>query len=1111
MSRDANYSSKTTEINFGVININAYIPIILDLDELNYDQWSELFTIHCKTFRVYGYLMGTTKSTGPNDKEWDKHDNLVKLWIYGTISKELVKRVLKKNLKASDFYKNLKDVFHDNKDARAMQLNTELHNLSIGNLSITQYFTKIKDISDLLANIKAPVSEKRSMLLIKESILNRENNTSSLSSPSTPSILITTSKNRNYVITLLVAIVGLVIGVDMCMMVFAMLHLDLVLTMDRMLCILLFPQAFNTMNLKEGRNARWYMDMGAISHLPSDSDGSLSHYKAGLVANGRSQIEGIDCDETFSSVVKPATVHTVLSLALSRDWPVHQLDVKNAFLHGSLSETVYMHQLPGFTDSAHPDYWDISSLHSEFAMTDLGPFYYFLGISSLRIGSGMFLSQLKYASEILEQAHMEHCNPCQTPVDIESKLGLDGDPVADPTLYRSHVALKQILHYIRANAVAETAWLWNLLLELQSPLHSATLVYCDNVMVVTPLILLDALRNAFVNFEMICLFIIELLEQAPHPLEYVPDLMELEDHVPVYIPEPEHLEDLVPAEDEAPIEPYITEPESDIPELTRLPRKMDYIGRRVDHSFVDTVDTRVRDTEKRTMAAVEVVNLRVSYQADVRRRESLGFYSRHQEAQEDQAVVRAQIEILRRERLTYEQENIQTYDRAIEHIIRTQALEAGARIDTLEDTGSSAWYGNWKKKYAVTLPLCTKRNYHHKGQCAPKCNICKKISYLAQNCRTPAAAEYQRTLTCYECRGIDRHLGEIVFGKPFIEETGLVNDEEKGTIMFEQGDGKITFKMPYTMEIFKQIGLMGLSTDSIPRSAHKENFGHGKMHYYQSLLIGNEYKHDEGDSREIRHLMRLEKEMMDNKGEVTRNYPEEPFTHKEEMAFSDSEVHNDKPCTKSCLKNYETLKKQYDDLLAKLHESIFKASTYKRGLDTIEAQLVTYRKNEVLFSEEVVILKREVRIKQYEINVLKSELEKVKQEKDGIDFKIEKFENASKDLDKLLGSQITDNSKKGLGYSAVPPPHPLIYNRPNKLDLSYLGLEDFQQPEFEVYGLRANKSVCENSSNETKKNFDAPLIEEWVSDNEDEVESPVMEEKKTVVPTIPKVDVVRPK
>ncbi|GJR66081.1 hypothetical protein Tco_0012146 [Tanacetum coccineum] len=215
------------------------------------------------------------------------------------------------------------------------------------------------------------------------------------------------------------------------------------------------------------------------------------------------------------------------------------------------------------------------------------------------------------------------------------------------------------------------------------------------------------------------------------------------------------------------------------------------------------------------------------------------------------------------------------------------------------------------------------------------------------------------------------------------------------------------------------------------------------------------------------------------------------------MASSDPEV---KTCSKTCLKNYESLKKQYDDLVAKKHETEFKAITYKRGLDTVEAQLVTYRKNEVLFSEEVAVLKREVGIKQYEINTLKTEFEKLKQEKDAIDFKIEKFGKASKDLDQLLGSQITDKSKKGFGYSAVPPPHPLIYNRPNKLDLSYSGLEEFQQPEFEGYGLRANKSVCENSSNETKKNYDAPLIEEWVSDNEDEVESPVVVKKKTIFP-----------
>ncbi|GKE78164.1 ribonuclease H-like domain-containing protein [Tanacetum coccineum] len=141
-----------------------------------------------------------------------------------------------------------------------------------------------------------------------------------------------------------------------------------------------------------------------------------------------------------------------------------------------------------------------------------------------------------------------------------------------------------------------------------------------------------------------------------------------------------------------------------------------------------------------------------------------------------------------------------------------------------------------------------------------------------------------------------------------------------------------------------------------------------------------------------------------------------------------------------------------DDFLVKLNEFEFKAATYKRGLATLEYQIITYKKNEVLFSEEVAVLKREVGCKNFEINVLKSKLEKVKQELDGIDFKIEKFDKASKDLDQLLGSQITDKSKKGLGYSAVPPPHPLIYNRPNKLDLSNSGLDEFKEPEFKGYG-----------------------------------------------------------
>jgi hypothetical protein len=85
------------------------------------------------------------------------------------------------------------------------------------------------------------------------------------------------------------------------------------------------------------------------------SDGSRDCCKARWVLRGFTQHPGVDYDETFSPVVKFAIVHAVLSLALSRDWAIHQLDVKNAFLHDTLTETVYCSQPIGFVDTVRPD------------------------------------------------------------------------------------------------------------------------------------------------------------------------------------------------------------------------------------------------------------------------------------------------------------------------------------------------------------------------------------------------------------------------------------------------------------------------------------------------------------------------------------------------------------------------------------------------------------------------------------------------------------------------------------------------------------------------------------------------------------------------------------
>jgi histone deacetylase 1/2 len=111
-----------------------------------------------------------------------------------------------------------------------------------------------------------------------------------------------------------------------------------------------------TWHLVPPQKNRNVIDCKWVYKIKRRSDGTIDRYKAWLVAKGFKQRYGIDYEDTFSPVVKAATIRLVLSLVMSQNWCLRQLDVTNAFLHGYLEEEVYMKQPPGYDDKTKHHY-----------------------------------------------------------------------------------------------------------------------------------------------------------------------------------------------------------------------------------------------------------------------------------------------------------------------------------------------------------------------------------------------------------------------------------------------------------------------------------------------------------------------------------------------------------------------------------------------------------------------------------------------------------------------------------------------------------------------------------------------------------------------------------
>ncbi|GJY68042.1 ribonuclease H-like domain-containing protein [Tanacetum coccineum] len=174
---------------------------------------------------------------------------------------------------------------------------------------------------------------------------------------------------------------------------------------------------------------------------------------------------------------------------------------------------------------------------------------------------------------------------------------------------------------------------------------------------------------------------------------------------------------------------------------------------------------------------------------------------------------------------------------------------------------------------------------------------------------------------------------------------------------------------------------------------------------------------------------------------------------------------------------YATLKEQYDSLSSDYKKSQFNLVSYKAGLESVEARLAHYKKNEVVFEESINVLKLEVRLRDNALDEYKMKLEKAEKERDQLKQTLEKFQNSSKSLNDLLESQVIDKFKTGLGYNAATAASPAVESFVNLSDKSRSdkGYQSVPPPSFEhlhyVYDKKVVRPVWNNSSRVNHKNF----------------------------------------
>nr|GEU85731.1 retrovirus-related Pol polyprotein from transposon TNT 1-94 [Tanacetum cinerariifolium] len=209
-----------------------------------------------------------------------------------------------------------------------------------------------------------------------------------------------------------------------------------------------------------------------------DKEQTVIRNKSRLVVRGYRQEEGLDFKESFTPVARMEAIRIFLAYAAHKSFTVFQMDMKTAFLHGSLKEDVCVCQPEGFIDADHPSHvyklkkalyglkqapraWYTQLffhlVKSRFKMSMMGEMTFFLGLQVNQSPCGIFLNQSKYVLEILKKYGMESCDPVGTPMESKDKLDLDqNETLVNATKYRSMIGALMYLTSSRPDIIHST-------------------------------------------------------------------------------------------------------------------------------------------------------------------------------------------------------------------------------------------------------------------------------------------------------------------------------------------------------------------------------------------------------------------------------------------------------------------------------------------------------------------------------------------------------------------------------------------------------------------------------------------------------------------------------